>query len=694
MQKKDNDLFNDENNKNNENRKDKKKKEKDINKKNNFSKTFISSVSDFTQSIPKIEVESGRDYKRKKEQSMTEREKRRYKKRKQKRKRIIIFTIFCISLVSVFGIYTVWNTFQETSIFDKNKLMSTEKSIMVDANGETYYSYGSDESGTRENVQYSDIPQILVDAVIATEDSRFFVNNGFDLPRIVKALATNIVKGHISSGGSTITQQLIKKSYYPNAEQTYKRKMGEVILATQATREMTKEEIITSYLNKIYFGKSTQSIGIQSACKYYFNKSVNELTLPEAAMIAGVLNAPSAYDPYYNLSLCKKRRNTVLHLMVKHGFITQKEADAAKSVTIESLLNKGTFDTGYSGSYKDYISIVDEEVEKLTGLNPKKTELVIHTYLDKDLQNYCYQKAQYNSDAFPDNSMEVGAAIQESKTGRLTAVIGGRNTELFGSNRATEKQQPGSSFKPIIDYGMAFEYLGWNTNHIVEDKPFSKGNWNPKNHDNSLHGSMSISEALKQSWNLPAIWALNDVVNSVGWAPVFKTLENYGVDMSKEKENLTLSIGGWAYGVSPVEASNAYSTIVNNGKNIQSHTISYIEVVATGEIINIDEYLNSKSIQAIKEETAQKIRSVMFEYAGQGSYSLISDLPETAAKTGTTNNSRDIWMDSYNPDYCVSVWTGYKDHSSMAGKSKYGHQLMHDLQKYALDHNGGLQNAY
>lgn len=678
------------------NKKQNEEKNEENKKNNDFSHTFTSTFLDFTQSIPKIEIESNKESKERKKRKigMSEREKRRYLKKKKKRKRLILSIVGCLTIASIFGMYGVWNTFQETSIFDKNKLLSAEKSIMVDANGETYYSYGSDESGTRENVKYSDIPQVLVDAVIATEDSRFFVNNGFDLPRIVKALATNVVKGHISSGGSTITQQLIKNAYYPEAEQSYKRKIGEVILATQATREMSKEDIITSYLNKIYFGKSAQSIGIQSASKYYFNKSVSELTLPEAAMLAGVLNAPSAYDPYYNLELCEKRRNTVLYLMVKHGFITQKEADAAKSVSVQSLLNKGTLDTGYSESYKDYITIVDEEVEKLTGLNPKKTELVIHTYLDKDLQNYCYQKAQYNSDAFPDNSMEVGAAIQESKTGRLTAVIGGRNTELFGSNRATEKQQPGSSFKPIIDYGMAFEYLDWQTDHIVEDKPFSKGNWNPKNHDNSLHGSMSIAEALKQSWNLPAIWTLNDVVNSVGWDPVFKTLEKYGVDMSKEKENLTLAIGGWTYGVSPVEASNAYSTIANNGKNIQSHTISYIEVVATGEIINIDEYLNSKSTQAIKEETAQKIRSVMLEYAGQGSYSLTSDLPETAAKTGTTNNSRDIWMDSYNPDYCISVWTGYKDHSSMSGKSKYGHQLMHDLQKYALDHNGGLQNSY
>lgn len=688
-------MSNDLNNKDEKNEKNE-NFEKNGERKNDFSHTFASSFHDFTQSIPKIEIESSKKNKERKKSKIetSEREKRRYLKKKKKRKRLIISIIGCLTIVSIFGMYGVWNTFQETSVFDKNKLLSTEKSVMVDTNGETYYSYGSDESGTRENVQYSDIPQVLVDAVIATEDSRFFVNNGFDLPRIIKALATNIVKGHISSGGSTITQQLIKNAYYPEPEQTYKRKIGEVILATQATKEMSKEDIITSYLNKIYFGKSTQSIGVQSASKYYFNKSVSELTLPEAAMLAGVLNAPSAYDPYYNLELCEKRRNTVLYLMVKHGFITQKEADAAKSVSVQSLLHKGTLDTGYSESYKDYITIVNEEVEKLTGLNPKKTELVIHTYLDKDLQNYCYQKAQYNSNAFPDNSMEVGAAVQESKTGRLTAVIGGRNTELFGSNRAIEKQQPGSSFKPIIDYGMAFEYLDWQTDHIVEDKPFSKGNWNPKNHDNSLHGSMSIAEALKQSWNLPAIWTLNDVVNSVGWEPVFKTLEKYGVDMSKEKENLTLAIGGWAYGVSPVEASNAYSTIANNGKNIQSHTISYIEVVATGEIINVDEYLNSKSTQAIKEETAQKIRSVMLEYAGQGSYSLISDLPETAAKTGTTNDSRDIWMDSYNPDYCVSVWIGYKDHSSMGGKSKYGHQLMHDLQKYALDHNGGLQNSY
>ncbi|MBM6842337.1 transglycosylase domain-containing protein, partial [[Clostridium] spiroforme] len=159
----------------------------------------------------------------------------------------------------------------------------------------------------------------------AAEDSRFFEHNGFDLPRIIKAAFSNLVAGDITGGGSTITQQLIKKTYFPNAQQTYSRKLSEVILAIQADKELSKEEIITLYLNKIYFGRSTDSIGIAAACKYYFNKEVSELTLPEAAMLAGSLNSPYNYDPYYNLSKATNRRNTILDLMVKHGYITQEE---------------------------------------------------------------------------------------------------------------------------------------------------------------------------------------------------------------------------------------------------------------------------------------------------------------------------------------------------------------------------------
>ena len=294
-----------------------------------------------------------------------------------------VFVICCVGIVGVFG----YRVYKDTAAFDAQKLLSSEASQIFDAEGNTYYTYGSDENGKRENITYDDLPQVLIDAVVAAEDSRFFEHNGFDLPRIIKAAFSNLVAGDITGGGSTITQQLIKKTYFPNAQQTYSRKLSEVILAIQADKELSKEEIITLYLNKIYFGRSTDSIGIAAACKYYFNKEVSELTLPEAAMLAGSLNSPYNYDPYYNLSKATNRRNTILDLMVKHGYITQEECDLAKQTKIENTLCQSTAKN--DSVYAAYVDMVTDEVKEKTGLDPKETQLNIYTYCDSDLQELC-----------------------------------------------------------------------------------------------------------------------------------------------------------------------------------------------------------------------------------------------------------------------------------------------------------------
>ena len=204
------------------------------------------------------------------------------------------------------------------------------------------------------------------------------------MPRIAKAAMSNLVAGGIRGGGSTITQQLIKKTYFPNAEKTYTRKFSEIILAIQADKALSKEEILTLYLNKIYFGRSTRSIGISSASRYYFNKDVSELTLPEAAMLAGSLNSPYNYDPYYCLNNATKRRNTILNLMVKHGYITQKECDDAKNVKIENMLCSSKITN--SSVNAAYVDIVTDEVKKRTGLDPLKTQMNIYTYCNSETQ--------------------------------------------------------------------------------------------------------------------------------------------------------------------------------------------------------------------------------------------------------------------------------------------------------------------
>jgi penicillin-binding protein 1A len=288
--------------------------------------------------------------------------------RENKKKRLNwkkVFTSFIIIIIVVClsgGCFFAWSVYKETEDFSTQRLLSGEASKIYDVNGELMYTYGSDVNGKRENITYEDLPQVLIDAVIAAEDSRFFEHDGFDLPRIAKTLITNLAHFSIRGGGSTITQQVIKKSYFPKEEQTYTRKISEIFLAIQATKEVSKEEILTLYLNKIYFGRSTSSIGIAAASKYYFNKEVSQLTLPEAALLAGTLNSPSAYDPYYNLDLANKRRNVILDLMVNHGYITQEECDLAKQVKIENMLSQSNMAS--DNALSSYVDLVTAEVKE------------------------------------------------------------------------------------------------------------------------------------------------------------------------------------------------------------------------------------------------------------------------------------------------------------------------------------------
>ncbi|MDO5812753.1 MAG: transglycosylase domain-containing protein [Bacillota bacterium] len=591
----------------------------------------------------------------------------------------IVALVGAIALAGFLG----FNIYNDTAVFDADKLLSSGASVMYDSDGEVMYTYGSDENGTRENITYDDLPQVLVDAVVAAEDSRFFEHNGFDLPRIAKAAISNLATGG-RQGGSTITQQLIKKTYFPNAERTYTRKLSEVFLAIQADKELSKEEILTLYLNKIYFGRSTRSIGIASACKYYFNKDVSELTLPEAAMLAGSLNSPYNYDPYYCLDKATKRRNTILNLMVTHGYITQEECDEAKQVKVENTLSPSSSSNNNS-TLAAYVDLVTEEVKKRTGLDPKEVQMNIYTYCDRDTQELATAIANGDKYDYSDEDMRMGGAIQSSQDGRIVAIIGGRNYSYGDLNFATTKQQPGSSVKPFLDYGLAFENLDWCTGQTIVDEPYSKGNFKPKNWDGQFHGTVSVTSALENSWNIPAIKTYEEVVKEIGKSGVVSAMESIGIDMSDQKDpsNLSYAIGGWTTGISPLEMTNAYATISNNGLYTESHTINYVEIVQTGKVYNVDEDIQDDAKQSdYSKASAFMIREVMLDYTknGSGNYAYLSGIDNVGAKTGTSNwasskgngmsgKSRDLWMSAYTPDYVCSVWMGFDKTGIDKGKT-------------------------
>ena len=609
--------------------------------------------------------------------------KRQKTKKLNSKKIITVVTMLTLCLILVFSCIFGYSIYKDTAAFDSEKLLSSGASVMYDSNGNVMYTYGSQENGTRENITYDDLPQVLVDAIVAAEDSRFFEHNGFDLPRIVKAALSNLKAGGITGGGSTITQQLIKKTYFPDAQKTYSRKLSEIILAIQADKALSKEEILTLYLNKIYFGRSTSSIGIAAASKYYFNKDVSELTLPEAAMLAGSLNSPYNYDPYYCLDKATARRNTILKLMMNHGYITQEEYEEAKATKIENTLCVSP--TTNNNTLAAYVDIVTAEVKKRTGLDPLKTQMNIYTYCNSDTQALAAAIGNGEKYAYGDEDMRMGGAVQSSQDGRIVAVIGGRNYSYGNYNFATQKQQPGSSVKPFLDYGLAFENLDWCTGKTLEDTPYSKGKFTPKNWDGQFHGTVTLTSALENSWNIPAIKTYEEVTKEIGKSGVVSAMESLGIDMSKETNptNLSYAIGGWDRGISPLEMASAYATISNNGLYTESHTINYVEVVQTGEKYNIDEEIQNNAKQsAYSKASAFMIRHVMLDYTknGSGNYAYLSGLSNVGAKTGTSNwgstakngmagKSRDLWMSAYTPNYICSVWMGFGKEGIEKGKT-------------------------
>ena len=638
--------------------------------------------------------------------------------------KILLYMFLAIMIViASAGVYMGISIYQDTDGFSVDKLTTTEASVYYDADGNEFYITGSDGT-VNTNVEYDDLPQVLIDAVVAAEDSRYFVHNGFDLPRIVKAFMGNIIAGRITSGGSTITQQLIKKSYYPNEEQTIERKVGEIILSVQASKELTKEKVLELYLNKIYYGNSSKAVGIYAASYYYFGKDCKNLTLVEAALLAGTINAPSAYDPFYDLEKAQSRRDTILDLMCTHGYITEEERDAAQAIPVENTLNYDPITT--SGEYQAYADMVTREIYEMTGYDPTTTSMKVYTYMDSGLQELLDGIADGSEFTFINDVEQVGACVQDTQ-GRVIGVLSARDYTAMGTTYAYaadkervangeisaygQRNQPGSSLKPIVAYASAFEYLNYSTAHYVHDTPYSSGDWTPKNWDSSYHGDLSIKEALYQSWNLAAINTLNEVISEVGTDTMTEYMEGFGFDMYDEDFGLSYAIGGWSTGVSPEESAGAYAAIANGGTYYEPHTVEKIEIVSTGEVIYIDEQVQEEATRAISEESAFMIREIMTEYVSEslGQYGVFNLGYQIGAKSGTSNyptsgdipntslygKSKDSWMVGFSPDYSWAVWCGYDSDAQKEGYYMSGHDARSIavlIAKYL--HQDGVENSY
>ena len=527
----------------------------------------------------------------------------------------------------------------------------------------------------RTKIQYDDLPDVLIDAVIATEDARFFEHSGIDLRRIGGAIKANIQHGFGSEGASTITQQVVENMFL-TPEKTIKLKVQEQWLALQLEREFSKEEILEMYLNKIFYGSN--AYGVAKAAEVYFGKDdLHELTLLEAAMLAGLPQRPTAYNPFENPDLMEERVDTVLDLMVRHGKITEKEADEARSIDVSSVL---TDKKPKSYPYDAFVSRAEEELEeKLEGVDIHTAGLKIYTTLDNDIQEhveFLLTDSEENPIPYPDEDLQAGMVVLDTKTGAVRAIGGGRDRESKGFNYATNDtgRQPGSTFKPIISYGPAIEYEKWSTYHqINDDAPYDFGGDDPiRNWNRQYQGWMSARYALAQSLNVPAVKTLEEV--GLDRAKTFA--EGLGIKFHEDKILIGDAIGGTETNTTPLQLAGAYSAFGNEGIYTEPYTVVKVEF-PDGSIVD----LKPESEAVMSDYTAYMVTDMLKSVlsSGTGTNANIPDLP-VAGKTGTTNvkgksGANNSWFSGYTTNFTIAVWTGYDENNRIIEDTQIPHAL-------------------
>ncbi len=592
------------------------------------------------------------------------------KNKKSKKPKKSIFKKIVLSLIGLFvvgllvGIGTFAYYVSSTPDIDETLLRDPISSKLYDKDGNLITEVGTEK---RDYVTYDEIPELVIDSVLATEDARFFEHHGVDIRRLGGAVIANFTNGFGSQGASTITQQLVKRSFLTD-EKTLKRKAQELWLSLQIERKYSKEEIFEMYINKIFYGAGAN--GIAKAADTYFGKTLDELTLVETATLAGLPQSPTNYNPFNYPERAEERRNTVLTLMNKHGYISESEMKEAKEVPIEDYLlpedKRGGEDTT---AYDAFIDAVLDEIENKTEHNPYTDGLEIYTTLDPDTQEYVYNALNTNDVVnFPSDKIQTGITLLDTTTGQIRAIGGGRKqTVSRGFNYATElKRQPGSTIKPILDYGPAIEHLKWSTYEQIVDEPYQYSNGESINNwNNRYQGQMSIRTALAKSLNIPALKAMQ----AVGLEKSRAFGESLGLKFDEFYESA--SIGGTS-NMSPTTLAGAYSAFGNEGVYNEPYTVTKI-VLADGET-EID--LKPKPKVVMQDYTAFMITDMLKTVmtSGTGTEANISGLP-VAGKTGTTNFTADeraalgisrsenavpdSWFVGYTTQYTMAIWTGY-----------------------------------
>ncbi len=600
------------------------------------------------------------------------------KKKKGKIALLVLLSIFIFFLLVaiIFFIYIAISTPK----FEPDKLYTKEASVLYDTDGKSFAHLGSE---MREKIKYKDTSEELVNAIVATEDSRFFQHNGFDLPRFLKASFGQVL-GQNAGGASTLTMQVSKNQLTSTASHGFagiKRKFTDIYSSIfQIERNYSKEEIFEFYINSYYLGSG--AYGVQQAAQTYFNKNAKDLNLSEAAMIAGLFQSPVQYDPNLHPDRTEQRRLLVLKLMKRHGYITDDEYKIAKKMTVDKIVIKGGSAHKNSAQYQGFIDTVAEDVKEKTGYDPYSYSMKIYTTMNREKQDEVNKIMSGEDFKWENDKVDAGAVILETKTGEIVAVAAGRNSSGAKSfNKATMmKQQIGSTAKPLFDYGPAIEYLGWNTYHPIVDEKYSYSDGTEINNwDGRYKGIITIRDALVDSRNIPALKTFQSVKNS----DVKNFVTKLGLSpevASNGKLHEAHAIGGYT-GESPLTVAAAYAAFGNNGYYIEPHSFTKIVFDKNDKTFEVD----AKKTKVMGKDTAYMVTDMLIDTgkSALGNYSNINGA-QFAAKTGTTNFDektmkahrlssnavKDLWVAGYNPEYSIAVWYGYDRISD--GTNRFG----------------------
>lgn len=499
-------------------------------------------------------------------------------------------------------------------------------------------------------VSISELQPRTVYAFISAEDARFFEHEGVDVIRIAGAIVADIKAGSYVQGASTISQQLIKLSHL-TSEKTISRKAEEAALAYEMERQYSKEDILEMYLNYVYFGGGYY--GIEAAAEGYFGVHASDLTLDQSAMLAGILKSPSGYAPHINYAASINRRNNILRLMRDYGYITddEKKQASAKRPTILHDKNKE-----YSGYYTDAVTKSAAALMGITVDELIRGGYSIYSAMDSDIQHYCEEMFK-NGELFPAEDSEAAIVVLEPSTGMVVAMVGGRSyTGGISFNRATDiRRQPGSVIKPVIAYAPAFEYLNYTAADMILDEETTFADYTPSNYGNKYYGWVTVREAVTKSLNVPAVKTLSEV--GVGKAKDFA--KRCGIEFDDKDDSLALALGGFTYGVSPLQIAGAYSCFASGGIY---NTPTLIKKITDRNGLTVYEY-RQDSRRVMSEANAYILTSMLKSVVTEGTGHRLNtlDIP-IAGKTGTVglaNGNRDAWMAGYTPEYTAVVWQGY-----------------------------------